>query len=84
MTLHVDAYTRGLGEVMFQEGKPVTFASIAVSTLVERCSQIEKELYAIMFGGERFHHYDHKPLECIMKKSLWSAPPLWSVYFQRH
>ena len=37
-----------------------------------------------MFGCERFHHYvygtiinvesDHKPLESIMKKPLWSAP----------
>lgn len=42
--------------------------------------QIEKELFAIVFGCEKFHHYvygknvivqsDHKPLESIFKKPL--------------
>ena len=51
----------------------------------QRYAQIEKELYTILFGCERFHHYvygrtinvesDHKPLESVMKKLLCSAPP---------
>ena len=48
-------------------------------------SQIEKEMYAIVFGCERFRHYiygrivtvtsDHKPLESILKKPIALAPP---------
>lgn len=47
-------------------------------------AQIEKEMLAIVFAVERFEQYtygrrvlvqtDHKPLECIYKKSLISAP----------
>ena len=45
---------------------------------------IEKELLAVVYGMERFHHYtygrkvtvnsDHKPLESIVKKPLHRAP----------
>lgn len=48
-------------------------------------AQIEKELYAVLFGCKRFHQYlfcrqvivesDHKPLETIMRKPLAAAPP---------
>lgn len=47
-------------------------------------AQIENEMFAILFGCKRFHHYvygrhlevesDHKPLESIMKKTLAAAP----------
>ena len=70
---------------MFQEEKPVVFASKALNACEQRYAQIEKEHYDIMFGCERFHHYvhgrtinvesDHKPLESIIKKPLWSALP---------
>ena len=42
-------------------------------------AQIEKELLAIVFGCERFNMYtygaDHKPLESILKKTLFKVPP---------
>lgn len=51
----------------------------------ENYAQIEKELYAVLFGCKRFHQYlygrqvvvesDHKPLESIMRKPLAAAPP---------
>ena len=85
VTLQVDTSKKGLGAVMFQDGKPVAFASKALNACEQRYTQIEKELYAILFGCERFHHYvygrtinvesDHKPLKSVMKKSLCSAPP---------
>ena len=47
-------------------------------------AQIEKELLAVIYGLEKFHQYtfgllviahsDHKPLESIVKKSLFKAP----------
>ena len=47
-------------------------------------AQIEKEMLAVCFGLEKFHHYtygrrvtvitDHKPLESIVLKPLSKAP----------
>ncbi|CAH1232986.1 RTL1 [Branchiostoma lanceolatum] len=84
VTLQVDASKYGLGAVLMQEGKPVAFASKSLNNTEVNYAQIEKELYAIVFGCERFHQYiygrkvhvesDHKPLESIMKKPLSTAP----------
>ena len=67
-----------------QEGKPIAYASRALTTTETNYAQIEKELLAIVFGVERFHQYtygrkvvvdsDHKPLETIFGKPLVSAP----------
>ena len=83
-TLSVDASKDGLGAVLMQEGRPVAFASRAMTETECRYAQIEKETLAVVFGCERFHEYlygrkfnvesDHKPLEIIMKKSLDKAP----------
>jgi transposase InsO family protein len=85
ITLQVDASKYGLGAALLQEGKPVAFASKSLNATEENYAQIEKELYAILFGCRRFHQYlyghqvtvqsDHKPLESIMKKPLSVAPP---------
>ena len=85
ITLQVDASQHGVGGALFQEGKPIAFASKSLSKAEEKYSQVEKELYAILFGCKRFHQYvyghkimvqtDHKPLESIMKKPLGLAPP---------
>ena len=65
---------------MFQDDKPIAFASKSLTTAETNYAQIEKELYATVFGCERFYQYvygravtlftDHKPLEAIMGKSL--------------
>jgi len=67
-----------------QEGKPVAYASITLSPAEQDYAQIKKEMYAIVFGTERFHQYiygrnvvvttDHKPLEAILSKPLSVAP----------
>lgn len=84
ITLQVDVSQNGVGAAIFQNGKPVAFASKAFNES-EKYAQIEKELYAISFGCTRFHNYlyhqeftvesDHKPLEAIMKKPLYATPP---------
>lgn len=85
LTLQVDASKYGLGAVLLQEGKPIGYASKALTDSEINYAQIEKELYAILFGCKRFHQYvyghhitvesDHKPLESIIRKPLAAAPP---------
>ena len=85
LILEVDASKHGLGAAIYNEGRPIAFASKALNATEQNYAQIEKELYAILFGCTRFHQYiygrkvkvhsDHKPLEAIMKKSLSAAPP---------
>ena len=74
------ASEKGLGASLLQDGKPVAFASRALT----RYAQIEKELLAIVFSVEKFDQFtfgrtvhvqsDHKPLESILKKPLHRAP----------
>uniref|UniRef100_A0A1A8J489 Integrase catalytic domain-containing protein n=1 Tax=Nothobranchius kuhntae TaxID=321403 RepID=A0A1A8J489_NOTKU len=53
LTLQCDASETGLGAALTQQGKPVAFASRAL-TLTERgYAQIEKECLAIVFGMEK-------------------------------
>ena len=83
--LQVDASKYGLGAVLLQGEKPVAYASKTLNETEENYAQIEKELYAVLFGCKRFHQYlygrqvivesDHKPLESIMRKPLAAAPP---------
>lgn len=85
LRLQVDASKSGLGAVMLQDSKPVAYASKSLNSTEENYAQIEKELYAVLFGCKRFHEYmygrkvvvesDHKPLEAILKKPLAAAPP---------
>lgn len=85
LNLQVDASKYGLGAVLLQDGRPLSYASKSLTETEVNYAQIEKEMYAILFGLKRFHQYaygrhvnvesDHKPLESIMKKPLAAAPP---------
>ena len=85
ITLQVDASLKGLGAALLQEGKPIAFASKALTDTESRYANIERELLAVVYGCERFHTYlfgyeftvesDHKPLESIHLKHLTAAPP---------
>ena len=83
--LSVDASSKGIGAVLFQDNQPVAYASKSLTTCQQNYAQIEKEMLAIVFGCTRFHDYiyglpnvgvetDHKPLESILKKPLHQAP----------
>ena len=83
--IQADASQSGLGSCISQDGRPVAFASRALTQAECNYSQIEKELLAICFACTKFHHYcygrdvkvqsDHKPLEIIFKKPLGMAAP---------
>ena len=82
--LQCDAFDKGLGAVLTQMGQPIAYASRALTDAETRYAKIEKELLAVVFGLEKFHHYtygrlvrvqsDHKPLEVIVKKPIHKAP----------
>ena len=84
LILENDASEYGLGSALLQEGRPIAFASRALSTSEKNYAQIEKEMLAIVYGLQKFDHFtfgrqvkivtDHKPLVAIMSKSLSSAP----------
>ena len=85
IVLLVDASTAGIGAALLQKKMQVAFASKTLSGLETRYSNIEREMLAIIFGSERFHHYiwghkviiqtDRKPLEFIALNNISQAPP---------
>ena len=85
VVLHVDASIEGLGAALFQNNKPIAFASKALTPAETRYANIERELLAVVYGCEKIHSYlygrsfvaktDHHLLEQIYKKNLMQAPP---------
>ena len=84
VTIQVDASQVGLGAALLQNGKPMAFASKALTKIKFQYVNIEREMLAVIFGAERFHTYvysrsftielDHKPLESISQKNLADMP----------
>lgn len=84
LILQVDASKNGLGATLIQEGRLVAYASKALTPTEVNYAQIEKEMYAILFGAKKFYQYvygrhvivqtDHKPLVAIKKKPLHADP----------
>ena len=85
VTIQTDASQSGLGSCLLQQGRPIAYASRALTSAEQNYSQIEKEMLAICFACAKFHRYiygkettvlsDHKPLEIIMKKPIAKASP---------
>lgn len=84
LVIQCDASQKGLGAALLQNGKPIAYASRALTDVETRYAQIEKEALAIVFALSKFHQYafgrkvlvqsDHKPLESITLKPLCQAP----------
>ena len=76
VTIQAEASSTGLDACLLQDRGPVAYTSRALSETEQRWFQIEKELVAVTFAAEHFHHYfdgkevevenDHKPLENII------------------
>ncbi|KAK2721184.1 hypothetical protein QYM36_003454 [Artemia franciscana] len=83
--LQVDASKFGLGATILQNGKTVSFASRSLNRTEQNYSQIEKELYAILFGCLHYHQYlygrkfivvsDHKPLQVVLNRPISKSSP---------
>ena len=57
MTIQVDASQVGLGAALLQNGKPIAFASKALTETKCQYANIEGEMLAAVFGVEGFHTY---------------------------
>ena len=91
--LIVDASPVGVGALLSQDGKPICYASRALSPVEQRYSQTEREALGIVWACEHFDIYvrgtdftvvtDHKPLTTIWLKP---NPPAriarWSLRLQ--
>ncbi len=85
VVLSADASQHGLGAVCLQQGRPVAFASRALTPTESRYAQIEKEMLALVFATKKFHDFiygrpvtvetDHQPLITILRKPLHTASP---------
>jgi hypothetical protein len=85
VTVQCDYSKQGLGVALVQDGRPVQFASKAISDAESDYAPIEGEMLAVLYGVTKFHNYlygrkftvesDHRPLEHIQKKNLSRAPP---------
>ena len=83
--IQTDASKMGVGATLLQDGRSVAYASKSLTETESNYCNIEREMLAIVFGLERFHHYaygrrvtietDHKPIESITRKPLINAPP---------
>lgn len=92
----VDASPLGLGALLTQDGKVISYGSRALNDVETRYSQTEREALAVVWGCEHFHLYlfgnqfkiisDHKPLESIFNNPN-SKPPArierWRLNFNR-
>ena len=88
-----DASEKRLGFVLPQDGKPVSFASRALSDAETRYGQIEKELLAQVFGLERNNQItygrhilwtDHKPLVYILRNLLYVLQSVCRISFSTY
>jgi hypothetical protein len=82
--IECDASSTGLGSVLLQDGRPIAYASRALTETEQKYAQIEKETLAIVFSCIHFSQYitakpvtvksDHQPLETIFRRPLSKAP----------
>ena len=83
--IQCDASYSGLGAVLLQDGKPVSFVSRTLTGAECRYHPLELECLAVVFACSKFDQYiygkrditvlsDHQPLETIFKKTMDKSP----------
>lgn len=80
----VDASSTGLGAILMQDGKVISYGSRALSDVETRYFQTEREMLAGVWATEHYHLYlygakftvitDHKPLLGIFKSHKPTSP----------
>ncbi|UYV77328.1 K02A2.6-like [Cordylochernes scorpioides] len=85
LELFADASKNGLGAILMQKEKPLSYASASLTSPQKHYSQIDKELLALYFGCKRFHYFlygrkftaytDHKHFVSLLKKNFDQMSP---------
>ena len=57
VVIQADSSKHGIGAVLLQEGRPIEYASRALTPSERNLAQIEKEALAVLYGLERFDQY---------------------------
>ena len=57
VTVQCDYSKQGLGVALVQDGRPVQFASKAISDSEAQYAPIEGEMLAVLYGVTKFHYY---------------------------
>jgi hypothetical protein len=80
----VDASPTGLGAILMQDGKVISYGSRALTDVESRYSQTEREMLAVVWATEHYHLYlygakfvvitDHKTLLGIFKSHKPTSP----------
>lgn len=84
-TIQCDASEKALGCCLFQNNRPVYYASRCLSETEQMYAQVEKEMLGMVFACKKFHKLiygqdiikiftDHQPLISIMKKEINKIP----------
>ena len=55
LVIECDACQKGLGAVLMQQGRPIAYASRALTPTETRYTHIEKETLSIVFSLDKFH-----------------------------
>ena len=84
-TLQTDAFKKGLGACLIQNGKVVCYASRALTKTEQNYQNLEQEVLGSLWGMEKFHYFlygkeftletDQKPLVSIYKKHMVDISP---------
>ncbi|CAI6350058.1 unnamed protein product [Macrosiphum euphorbiae] len=83
--IQTDASEKAIGCCIFQNKKPVHYASRCLSDSEINFAQVEKEMLAIVFACTKFHYLiygqkqvniftDHQPLVSVLKKEINKIP----------
>ena len=91
VTIQVDASQVGLGAVLLQNGKPMAFASKALTKTKCQYANIERDMLAAIFGAARFQMYlysrsftiksDHKPWNPSPRRAWQTHQPICSTCY---
>ena len=85
VSIEKDASQSGLGAILLQNGRPISFMLKALTDTQSRYSNIECEILGVVTSVEHFHQYlfgwqftlytDHKPIESLVLKPLVDTSP---------
>lgn len=70
IVLHIHASTKGFSAALFQNNKPIAFASKALTPAAIRYANAERELLAVVYGCQKFHSYLYERLFVVRTDPL--------------